>query len=210
MSDNTLSYIKNSGVKVKLADGKVHELRYNANSYAYLEDEFGIDIGDIEDINLEEPINIKKLLMAGLIHEYKKEADIPSLFEFGKLVSIMQITIDNNILVYDLNSFEYLCNEFKVPFKKITDVNLKTFKQMLKFLRAGLISEYEENKAPDLFAVGNKFEIQSIGEFEDMLSHAQLNNIGTDIDDIINAAIIKSLPEPDDDIPLTSNDSKKK
>ncbi len=61
-----------------------------------------------------------------------------------------------------------------------------------------------------MFAVGNMFEIQSIGEFEDMLSHAQLNNLGTDIDDIINAAIIKSLPEPDDDIPSTSNDSKKK
>lgn len=44
MSDNSLSYVKNRGIKVKLTDGKYHEIRYNANLYAYLEYEFRVDI----------------------------------------------------------------------------------------------------------------------------------------------------------------------
>lgn len=195
--NNSLSYIKGRGAKIKLEDG-LHEFKYDTNAMEYLQSEFGIEINDLYEIDFEDPKNIKKFLLAGLMHEYEKESDIPDLFEIGKKLVIMQVTIDDIVLKYDLNSFEFLCSEFKVPFKKITEIDMRTFNQMKKFLRAGLISNYEKDQAPSLFEVGRMFEIGSIKEFETLFSKASLNRFGMDIGDTLTEAIINSLPEPDE------------
>lgn len=194
MADNSLSYIKASGKKVKLSDNKMHEIKYTTNGMEYLEREFG-SITDLDNIDLDEPINIKKFLLAGLIHEYKKETDVPDLFEIGKLVVLMEIKVDEELLRYDLNSFEYLSNAFKVPFKEITKVDLDTFKKIKHFIYAGVISRYPEGEAPELFEVGNMFDLSGKADFNNLLKKAELINIGFDIEDAILSAMIKSMPE---------------
>jgi hypothetical protein len=90
MADNSLSYLKRSGVKIKLADGKTHELRYDLNAIEYMQETFkDVDgfagVKDLDKINLDSAKNIKIFLKAGLLHEYDEE---PTLKEIGKLVSL--------------------------------------------------------------------------------------------------------------------------
>ncbi|WHH59168.1 hypothetical protein [Petroclostridium sp. X23] len=87
--NKSLSYIKKSGVKIKLADGKIHELKYDMNSLEYLNEEFG-SIKNLDSIELDNPKNIKILMRAGLLHEYE-EGQEPTLREIGKLLDVEMI-----------------------------------------------------------------------------------------------------------------------
>lgn len=92
MADNSLSYLKKSGVKIKLADGKVHELRYDLNALEYLQEAFKDEPGyngikDLDKIELDNAKNIKKFIRAGILHEYE-EGEEPTLKQVGKLVDI--------------------------------------------------------------------------------------------------------------------------
>lgn len=92
MANNSLSYLKKSGVKIKLADGKIHELRYDLNALEYLQEAFKGDEGfsgmkDLDKIELDNAKNIKIFIRAGILHEYE-EGEEPTLKQVGKLVDI--------------------------------------------------------------------------------------------------------------------------
>ncbi|MDP4092598.1 MAG: hypothetical protein Q8920_04485 [Bacillota bacterium] len=202
--DNSLGYIKKSGIKVKLADGKTHEIKYDMNALEYLQECFG-DIKELYDIDLEDIKNIKIFLRAGLLHEFP-ENEAPSLFEIGKLVILMTIDIDGEIITYDLNSFEYLSEAFGVPMKDIMNVDLRSSKKAKTFLRAGILHNYPEGQAPSLFDVGKMFDIETFADFNTILKRAKLMMPSEDIEKSVTEALLKSLPDRDD---IDSLDEKK-
>ena len=87
--NKSLGYIRNSGVKVKLADGKMHELKYDMNALEYLEQAFG-SIKNLAQVDLDSARNIKIFIHAGLLHEYEEGRE-PTLRETGKLVTLDMI-----------------------------------------------------------------------------------------------------------------------
>jgi hypothetical protein len=194
--DKSLRYIKKSGVKIKLADGKTHEIRYDLTALEYLEDQFG-SIKDLYDIDLEDIKNIKVFLRAGLLHEYPED-QAPSLFEISKLFILMSIQIGDRLLVYDLNSFEYMSEAFDVPMKEIMDVDLRSAKRIKVFLRAGMLNAHPEGKAPSLFEVGKLFDIETVSDFNSILKSAQLKLLESDFEGYITEALLKSMPDRDD------------
>ncbi len=202
--DKSLGYIKKSGVKIKLADGKIHLIKYDTNALEYLEEQFG-SITDLYDIDLEVIKNIKIFLRAGLLHEYPED-QAPSPFEISKLFVLMSLSICDRNLVYDLNSFEYLSEAFGVPMKEIMNVDLRSAKRIKIFLRAGMLNTYPEGTAPSLFEVGKMFDIETVADFNSILKSAKLEMLGSDFEEYITEALLMTMPDREE---IESDDEKK-
>lgn len=83
--------MKDEAVKVTLADGKKHELKFDLNTLCSLQEKFGDDvfnvIGDLDETNFK---SIRSILHAVLAHEGLSESEVGSLITMANIYDVVE------------------------------------------------------------------------------------------------------------------------
>lgn len=83
--------MKDEGIKVTLADGKKHELKFDLNTLCTLQDKFGDDVlgvlGGLDESNFK---SIRSILHAVLAHEGLSESEVGSLITMSNITDVVE------------------------------------------------------------------------------------------------------------------------